>query len=294
MILGLMADEANYTRWVLDQLTGVAWARPLLASIQRQGGVTQGNAPLLFEARVAYELWRQGIAAQYEFQAGVGTSSVDFRLPSSPAYLIEVVSLQASAAIKAATREVGGIYQMLLMSENLDPANPKAVQKQSEEAEFVSAQVRLGEKVFADGKPTKFPLPQPDTYHVILVDFRGFNGGEPELFPADLYELTYGQAGLRFINEPVSHGLPDGSGQLMPLTGIFEKRDDHPLRAAPFLQERVHAIHFVNEQRFEPGELSSHASSRIVPNVALLQGRLAHFASSYPLMNDTMRRHFRE
>jgi hypothetical protein len=148
MFPGLMADEADFTKQVLDQLKEVEWAKPLVSSIWKKGGVTFDNSPLLFEARVAYELWQRGLVPQYEFKAGVGTSSVDFRVPGNPAFLVEVVSLQASAGVKQAVQENGGIYQMLLMSENLNPANPRSLQNQSEEAEFVSAQVRIGEKVF--------------------------------------------------------------------------------------------------------------------------------------------------
>lgn len=290
----LTADEGDYTRQVLDQLKEVEWAKPLVSSIQRQGGVRFENSPLLFEARVAYELWQRGFMPQYEFKAGVGASSVDFRVPGDPAFLVEVVSLQASDGIKDAVQEVEGIYQMLLATENLNPANPMSLQNQSEEAEFVAAQKRIGEKVYANGKPTKFPLPQPGTYHVILVDFRGFNGGEPELFPEDLYELTYGEEGVRYVAHPFSHAIPDEKGQPVPLSGLFEKKDDHPLRAARYLQERIHAIHFVNEQRFMRGAISSRTTARVVPNVHLLRGSLLHFASAYPLMDDQMRKPFRE
>ena len=49
------------------------------------------NQPLLFEARVARELHLSDLTdVQYEFQAGVGESTVDFRLRRTQVWLIEV------------------------------------------------------------------------------------------------------------------------------------------------------------------------------------------------------------
>jgi len=61
--------------------------------------------PLLLEIRVACAFQRNGIRPQYEFSAGSGTKSVDFHVHGTPEWLIEVVSLTESDAVKDATED---------------------------------------------------------------------------------------------------------------------------------------------------------------------------------------------
>ncbi|MCK5708771.1 MAG: hypothetical protein KAI43_14075 [Candidatus Aureabacteria bacterium] len=92
----LSTQEAEYTKFVINQLNNVLWAKPLLNRIVKSGGLTSENMPLLFEARFAYELHCAGIDAEYEYKAGVGKSTVEFKLNTAPVWLIELVSIRES------------------------------------------------------------------------------------------------------------------------------------------------------------------------------------------------------
>lgn len=162
-------QEINYTRSALQELVDIPWATPLLTAVNREG-LTLENRPLMFEARVAYELARQGVAPIYEYQAGVGRSSVDFYIPSNPGFLVEVVSLRMSEGSKGAVRQNGDFYTYSMSSENL---RVKGQERQSLESEIIVAQRKIGHKVFAEGRVTKFPPVTDSLYHVILVDARG-------------------------------------------------------------------------------------------------------------------------
>jgi hypothetical protein len=89
------------------------------------GGLTASNMPLLFEARVAYELHRAKRTAEYEFPTGVGESSVDFRVHGSPEWLIEVVSVSESKAVQKATIQAGALSMMRLSTRSEDARQRK-------------------------------------------------------------------------------------------------------------------------------------------------------------------------
>src|SRR5712692_1244714 len=109
----LRLTEVQRTERAIAELSTVSWASPLLARLSRAGGITNENMPLMFEVRFAQELHRAGVTAEYEFHAGVGDSSVEFRLDTTPTWLIELVSVRASDAAKRAIRQVGLIYEQL-------------------------------------------------------------------------------------------------------------------------------------------------------------------------------------
>lgn len=140
---GLTVQEADYARLILKALKSASWAAPLLREIDQRGGVTKANQPMLFELRIAYELFKAGLMPKYEHPTGIGASSVDFYLGDSPAFFIEVVSIQASEGIRNATSQHGGFSQMLLTSSNLYSPGP-SVQKQSEESDIIMVQRRIG------------------------------------------------------------------------------------------------------------------------------------------------------
>jgi hypothetical protein len=84
--------------------------------------------PLLLEIRIAYAFQQNGVEPQYEFATGSETKSVDFHVHGSPEWLIEVVSLRESDAIKDATLRDGLLTSVILNSLSADP-------KQSEEGD---------------------------------------------------------------------------------------------------------------------------------------------------------------
>ena len=104
-------DEYDFTIEAMDALQSVPWAAPLLRAAQARDLLKAENKPLMFEVRFAFELYCAGIIAEYEYPTGVGGSSVDFRVQGSPQWLIEIVSIRASDAVKRATRHSGIVYE---------------------------------------------------------------------------------------------------------------------------------------------------------------------------------------
>src|SRR6266850_5515900 len=161
--------EAELTELAIKELEVVPWAKPLLARLTADLEIGRQNRSLLFEIRFAYALHQQGHQADYEFYAGVGTSTVDFRV-STPdqEWLIELVSLSESQAVKNATTVSGPFEGISLHSSGNDIPD-------SEEGEVLKAQERIVEKVFTSGNPTKFPLPST-RIHTVVADMRSYLG----------------------------------------------------------------------------------------------------------------------
>ena len=97
----LTLKEAQCTERALAALSSSPWARPLITRLEASGGIKSENMPLMFEVRFAQELQRAGVVAEYEFRAGVGDSSVEFRLQTTPPWLIELVSVRTSRCVQA-------------------------------------------------------------------------------------------------------------------------------------------------------------------------------------------------
>lgn len=146
----LSRKEGEYTAHVLEELQAVGWASELLRRIKERGGIIAANQPLLFEARFAYELFRRGKEAQYEYPAGVGNSTIEFRITNSKEWLIELVSVRESEGVRFATKKSGNHSSMVLISHN-QKKSALEEQKQTPEAEMITAQRKIGEKVFVKG-----------------------------------------------------------------------------------------------------------------------------------------------
>jgi hypothetical protein len=232
----LSVAEARFTESALAVLASVAWARPLLHRLAQAGGIKTANLPLLFEVRVAYELHRAGVTADYEFAAGVGNTTIDFRVYGSPEWLIETASVGESDAVKSATRRYGMLSEVTLT--DVEPDS-----KSSEEGELILLEQKLGEKVFRSGRATKFPCPK-GAMHLILADTRGFNVGL-----GDRYDYLHATEGVSVLRDEVYVRYWNGK----PIKGLFES--GNPLAAARLVQERVHFIGFVRERQFCDGEI---------------------------------------
>jgi len=248
----LSQAELTYTERVIRALRSVGWATPLIRRFEEAGGPSVATMPLMFEIRFAYELHRAAAVAEYEYPAGVGDSSIDFRIRSSPEWLVELVSVRESEGLRRATHESGPFRTKLLSSRAADPA-------QSEEAEMIAALQRIAQKVYVDGAPTKFPEPN-GRIHAILADMRGYLGEG-----GDEYDYQQMANGSRAI--PASEGWRIHYWNDEPIRGLFERVDSHPLRAAPFAQARIHMLGFVAESEFEEGEITSKAFFQPNPNL---------------------------
>ncbi|GAB4412480.1 MAG: hypothetical protein OHK0032_08550 [Thermodesulfovibrionales bacterium] len=225
----------------------------------------------MFETRFAYTLHGASKCAEYEYNAGVGTSTIEFRVSDAVSWLIELVSIRTSQAAKKAITQNGLIYEQVLSSNAKDRA-------QSEEAEMITAQQKIGEKVFTNGGPTKFPLPQANSYHVILVDTRGYLDEGGDVF--DYRQMAYGAQGIPPRYAWTIHYWENEHGKLEPIKGLFEK--ECPPRAAPFIQERIHFLGFICEREFCAGEISNRAY--YLPNPHLLSNDKAReIYETFPL-----------
>ena len=282
----LTSKEKERMEVVLADLKNVSRASRLIDLIDKQGGIQPETQPFLFEARIARELQRQGIQFDYEHEARDGeTKSIDFRIEGDPEFLIEVVSLRTSEGVKEASYDQDGWFRFGMSSYNLDD---KVLEKQSEESEITVAQGKLVEKV------QKFPEPQPGRLHIIVADVRGLGAPAPAgaIGISDLREylrlVTYGWGcEYRFEGHPperLSMSIPQKDGTHRRIQGVFEDGADRPL-FAPLLRERIHAIHFVREKSFTPGEIISSASC-MVPNRHLVKSEESWdaLASAYPLL----------
>jgi hypothetical protein len=259
----LKTEEVVGTLSAVDQLSGVAWAAPLLSQTgpivdRLRTGVADREAycanPLqpsdmsfLFEIRFARALADVGLSAQYEHIAGVGNSTVDFRVDLDPPWLVELVSLHESEAFKAASWKSGVMAGFVLSTSADDP-------RQSEEGETLKAQERIGAKAF-DRKqgPIKFPEPN-GAIHMVMVDARGYLGdGHGD--EADWSQIAFGPHGLD--THLIKHWTNPKTGERAPIMGLFQP--DCPLLAAPTLQSRVHFVGFVCESTFAAGEIKQRA-----------------------------------
>lgn len=253
----MSSAEVDGAEVAIATLQSHGWARGLLAHARVRGSLpeqlrqakspTPENASDLFELRFAAELARAGRVAQYEFPAGVGNSTIDFRVVGSPDWLIELVCLRTTQAVKASTveRDLGqgaAVYSHVLSS---DAPNPK----NTEEYEMITAIGKILEKASSEGGPTKFPVPG-EGYHAVVVDTRGYlgqSGGDH----IDYIQMGAGAGALRDEDRMWAKAIP---GTRKPIRGLFEP--GNPLAGAKYFRERVHFVGFVAEERFEPGEIS--------------------------------------
>ncbi len=266
----LTSREKDYTQVAIDGLRAVSWADPLLSRLSVAGDLISANMPLMFEVRFAYELHCLGVTAEYEYKAGVGNSTVEFRIPGAQPWLVELVSVRKSDAMRRATT-TKGIVTILKPDSDAD-------RSQSEAAEVITAEQKIAEKVFANDRPTKFPKPG-NFFHMIFVDIRGYldAGGDR----IDWLEMTAGTSNLPRDRYMGIHYWRGANGELQPVRGLFEK--GNPIRGASYVQERIHVIGFVRERKYVVGEIQN--SAFYVPNRSLFRSdqEVTNAFDSYPL-----------
>lgn len=267
----LTTAEAELTRRAIEALAGVEWARPLLRRVAEAGGVVPAAMPLLFEVRFAYALHRCGRTAQYEYAAGVGGSTVEFRIPGARDWLVELVSVRESEAAKAAIHQRGPLYEQALTTP--PPGAPRAVAERSTEAQMIKAQEKIGAKVFAEGQPTKFPLPAAPI-HAILTDMRGYLPGGADVL--DYAQIAWGPSGVR--DQRAVLYWTDEQGNDKPIAGLFE--ESNPTQAARLVRERIHFLGFAAEQRYVEGELCDDIQWFYNPNLLASEAEVRTAAES--------------
>jgi len=268
----LSSKEAEYTKKAIEELRKVEWAKSLITKIQRNGGVCSGTMPLLFEARFAYQLHKANITAEYEYSAGVGNSTIEFKLNTPSSWLVELVSIRESKPLKDTTIEAPTWYGSDCHQElSTNAENPL----QSEEAEIIRVGGKIGEKVLQSGKPPKFPVPE-NSYHLILVDMRGYLGSG-----GDQHDYEQIACGYTSSNQFAPHCW---NGEI--IKGVFEKSNTN-LKAASILQERIHFIGFVNERDYVDNEIKNNTFYALNRNLISDEKILGEIWKAYPLKSDT-------
>jgi hypothetical protein len=258
----LKLEEVEGTLRAAKSLATVEWASPVLKQANaalrklelgvvdldayRANPVAAAESSFLFEVRFAAALARVGFSAAYEHKAGVGDSSVDFKICSDPTWLAELVSLHETDAFKAATWNNDAFFGYMLSDNADDP-------RQSTAGEMIKAQERIGEKVFDRKRrePIKFPVPS-DSLHMLVVDARGY-GGDGQGDRADWWQIAIGPDGLG--SELIQVWTNPTDQSTTPVRGLFEPQC--PLSAARVIQERIHFIAFVCEQKYCADEIQN-------------------------------------
>ena len=235
--------EVNYTRFVIDELNVIPWAKPIIKCFNERGGYCSENMAIMFELRFAYELYKAGFSPQYEYNANQGNSTIDFKIETKNSnWLIELVSIRTSNAAKRAIKKVGeNEYQQILSSEFLD--------KQTEEDEMITAIQKIGEKVYQKNNGViKFPLTQPNTFQMIFVDARGYldNGGDGY----DYMQMAWGKNGMP---PDCIHYTRTKDGKMEYIKGIFE--ESCPIDSSKYVRELIHYLGFVCENEFQFSEI---------------------------------------
>jgi hypothetical protein len=130
----MMADPTDFESAAEFSPTGTrAILRPLRGrhlKVAQTSGDRQQQRAYLWQARVALSIHRLGYEAQYEYRAGEGKQSIDFRVMSRPELLIEAIAIRNSQASNRAgwSKEMQGIttFGIALSSTNLDQCQTTA------------------------------------------------------------------------------------------------------------------------------------------------------------------------
>jgi hypothetical protein len=236
-------DEADLMETIMAELKGVAWAKPILDDIAKNGGMKGANMPRFFELRQGYALHKAGITPAYEIP-GEGQSTLDFGFKSGGRqWNVEMLRLTETAAARAATTskvdENGIVWtQRILSASNED-------KKQSPEGETLKAVERICQKCEKDGKPYKFQKPDQGT-NALLVDCRTFasRGGDE----ADRLHIALGGS---MVKPAFRMYWGEGKNRKL-ITGVFSPYTK--VKGAAEARERLHFIGFVNERSFKPDD----------------------------------------
>lgn len=196
------------------------------------------NRNFMFEARFAYELLSAGVAFEYEHAAAVGNSTLDFKVASDPAWLVELVGARLSQKAFDST-EVHDHGDITTASQQMDDAH--------ESWRLINLVIS---KASNNGQPWKFPSPSPGAYHMILIDVRSYLHTADHV---DYSEIAYGVRGLPKGWPPEL--IKSNPKTSEPIGGLFD--DTNTTSGAEHLRARVHFAVFVREQSYEAGEISS-------------------------------------
>src|SRR5258708_30257245 len=111
----LESSEAEFAQQLVGELKDVAWVRPIIDRINKNGGLNRENLDnllqlkdQLFELRFAYALHQAGVAPRHEVP-GEAKSMIDFGFESKgQQWAVEMMRLGETEAVKGATESRPG------------------------------------------------------------------------------------------------------------------------------------------------------------------------------------------
>ena len=224
----------------IEQLRRQEWVRPLIKEIEQQGGIDAAPLGLRFNLRFAHEmrLACPDSPAQYEFNAGVGGSTVDFLLDHGGVrWLIELVALGETQTIRrlreSSRTQVGqGFVDTVFLS--FSAAN----RHETPFGELVHISEKLLDKVWDknEGRPSKFPESRPGWGHILVVNMAGFEGdGDPDVYHCREVVLGSSAVPAEYRSDPDT-----------PIIGLFDPRN--PRAESIAFRARVDVVAFVAER----------------------------------------------
>ncbi len=254
----LESSEAEFAQQLVGELKDMAWVRPIIDRINKNGGLNRENLDnllqlkdQLFELRFAYALHQAGVAPRHEVP-GEAKSMIDFGFESKgQQWAVEMMRLGETEAVKEATvsRPVEDGIQLTsryLSTDAITDETFKAIR-------------RICQKCERNGRPHKFREPG-DTFQVLLVDVRTFlNGGSED-------DLLHVALGANYVAEQFRYYWKG-----RPITGAFHEHTS--LEGAAEMRQRVHFLGFVRERAYKPGEFT--ASTYFVANPHLFRDSVA-------------------
>jgi len=246
----LTGAEAEYVQSVIEKLADRQWAKPLLSEIEAAGGLKTENKAKLFELRFGHALDASGVVPRYEVP-GEGLSSIDFGFSSGGRdYLVEMMRLEETDAVKAATTAKTFADGATMIERHLNSDAEDA--RQTPEGETLMAVQRICQKLEQDGKPHKFPPPS-GAIHVLLVDFRTFKNG------GDIWDRMHIGLGGKCVPQIFRNYFKikkkDGSTEQRLVSGVFDAGTT--TKGAAEARERLHFIGFVNERSYGDGSFGA-------------------------------------
>ncbi len=246
----LSHNECAYTQTCIQQIQPCSWAQDLIEKINKER-FTPLSMPLLFEIRFAYALYKTDLAIQNSYKAGtknseIKDSDVDFCVTekNGTKWLIELTSIDESDEVKENT-VVSGNFQFY--KGDLLKSYRRA------QSAFFGKAAKLDKKDRSIIRPTKFPLPESNQYHIIILDMRGFGLNGSGLDEGDYKSIVDGEVDERHVNQLTHDFNKLAEYYKNILIGIFDSR--HPDPRAKYLQERIHAVGFLNEKNYADGEI---------------------------------------
>jgi hypothetical protein len=225
----------------LQSLREEIWARRLVGAVDQAGGPRRAPPGLLFEVRFGYEalLACPEAAIQYEVDAGVGGTTIDFLIPhGNTRWLMELVGLEESRTITSMRESTRRTLPSGIVTDSIYLSSDSHEPHETPFAELVRVGEKLEEKVWdrVTGQARKFPPPGVGWGHVLVVNMSGFEGtGDPD--GAHCRELVFGSKTV----EPEYRSDNDKM-----IVGLFDPSNTRP--GAQRLQEVIDVIAFVVER----------------------------------------------